>query len=356
MAERARRLRCGRASTNVAARDGGGDAMLEIDELAKSYGSVEALRGVDLEVGAGEIVGLLGPNGAGKTTLVSIVAGLRRPDRGRVRVGGIDAVADPRRVRQDLGIAPQELGVYPLQTVRENLTYFGRLAGLRRRLLQTRVDDVAERLRLTGLLDRRVRHLSGGEKRRVHTGMALVHRPRMLILDEPTTGVDVQTRADVLLAVRDLAAEGSAVCYATHYLAEVESLDATVAILDRGRVIARDTVAALVADHAETVVELAFDGKPPALAVDEPVERDGHLLRVATEHPSATVARLLQALGEEEARLTAVEIVRPSLESVFLALTGRRYAAGDDTGDDAGDDAGPDHRDVGDPARSEVAG
>jgi ABC-2 type transport system ATP-binding protein len=160
--------------------------------------------------------------------------------------------------------------------------------------------------------------------------MALVHRPRMLILDEPTTGVDVQTRADVLLAVRDLAAEGSAVCYATHYLAEVEALDATVAILDRGRLIARDTVSSLIAAHAETVVELSFDGNPPSLEVGAPVERDGHRVRVPTEHPAATVARLMQALGEHEARLTAVEIVRPSLESVFLALTGRRYHTGED--------------------------
>lgn len=303
--------------------------MLEISGLVKSYGAVPALRGVDLRIEPGEVVGLLGPNGAGKTTLVSIVAGLRRPDAGSVRVLGVDAAAEPRATRRYLGIAPQELGLYPLQSVRENLTYLGELAGLRRRVLTARVAEVAERLRLTDLLDRRVRTLSGGEKRRVHTAMALVHRPEVLILDEPTTGVDVGTRTDVLEAVRTLAAEGSAVCYATHYLAEVETLRATVAILDHGRLIARDDLDTLVDTYGHTVVVLAFEGRPPELTLPERVERTGDGLRITTDVPATTVARALQALGDDEARLTGLEIVRPSLESVFLTLTGRRYDAGD---------------------------
>jgi ABC-2 type transport system ATP-binding protein len=209
--------------------------VLEVRGLTKTFGRMVALDGVNLEIQRGEICALLGQNGAGKTTLTSIVAGLRRPDSGNVLVGGIDVVAKPKEASRLIGLVPQEVGVYPTLTVREGMRFFGELADLRGRTLSARIEEVAEALDLTDLLGRTAGRLSGGEKRRVHTAMALVHRPALLLLDEPTAGVDVQTRIRLLNAVRALATDfDTAVCYTTHYLAEVETLRASVAILDDG--------------------------------------------------------------------------------------------------------------------------
>ena len=297
--------------------------MLRVEGLRKSYGRQVALDGVDLDIEPGEIVGLLGPNGAGKTTLVSIVAGLRNADAGTVHVGGIPVAERPFEARRLLGLAPQELGVYPVLSARDNLRFFGELAELAPPLLARRIDEVAEALDLTELLDRPVRTFSGGEKRRIHTALAMLHRPPLLLLDEPTTGVDVATRAHLLDAVRALAAEdGTAICYSTHYLPEVEALGASVAILDRGRVVARGALAELVRAHGRCLVELSFDGEPPEL---DGAERDGSFLRLPADDPAADAARALGALGPASSRLRSIELVRPSLESVFLAVTGRRY-------------------------------
>lgn len=248
---------------------------LIVENLRKSYGSIEVLSGVDLRVAAGEIVALLGPNGAGKTTLVSIIAALLKPDSGKVLVKGVDPLAHPREARRHLGIAPQETGLYTVLTVRENLRFYAELAGLRKPELERRTLEMAETFRLSPLLDRQIHDLSGGERRRLHTAMALVHRPPLLLLDEPTVGVDVETRARLLDVVRTLADEGAAILYSTHYLAEVEELDAAVAILDRGQIIARDSLRRLIDSY----------GRP------------------------------------------RVELVGPNLESVYLAMTGHSFAA-----------------------------
>lgn len=306
--------------------------MLHVKDLQKSYGQVAALRGVDLDVAPGEIVALLGPNGAGKTTLVSIVAGLRKADAGEVEVDGIDARARSAQVRRHIGLAPQDTGIYPVVSVRNNLLLFGELAGLRRRELRKRVDEVAEALDITDLLDRQAGKLSGGQKRRVHTAIAMLHRPKLLLLDEATTGADVETRSHILELVRSLAAEGSAVLYSTHYLAEVESLKSTVAILDRGEVIARGQTDELIASHAVPVVELAFEGSVPEIdsaTFTEAVVVDDRL-RLSTPDPAATLVDVLPRLPQ--GTLTAVEIIRPNLEAVYLALAGRRYDEADREG------------------------
>jgi ABC-2 type transport system ATP-binding protein len=293
--------------------------------VAKRYGDVVALDGVDLDLGAGEICALLGPNGAGKTTLVSIVAGLLHTDAGSVTVGGLAARSVGARAR--IGLAPQELGIYPGVSVRDNLTFFGELNGLWGAECRVRVEEVARTLELDELLDRLGRALSGGEKRRLHTAMAMLHRPPLLLLDEPTTGVDVRTRTRLLEAVRELAArDGTAICYSTHYLPEVEALGASVAIIERGRIIARGELDDLVRAHGEAAVELVFDGPPPTITGRE-TDVDGSTLRVRSERPAETAAVLLGELGPDAARLRSVEILAPSLESVFLALTGRRFSA-----------------------------
>ncbi len=309
-------------------------ARLEVRGLSKAYGGHPALRGVDLTIEPGQIVCLLGHNGAGKTTLVSVVCGLRRADAGTVRVDGIDALAHPARARRRIGLVPQELGLYGALRVRDNLRLFAELAGLHGRVRDRRIAEVAQALGLTPLLDRRAGTLSGGEKRRAHTAMALVHRPLLLLLDEPTTGSDVETRAALLTLVQRLADEGAGICYSTHYLPEVEALGGGVVILEEGRVIARGGVAELVAAHAQPLVELLFEGPAPDLGPGfscDVVSRDGPRLRLGAPDPARTVTTALAALGVEAGRLRGIDILRPSLESAYLALTGRRFetAAGD---------------------------
>jgi ABC-2 type transport system ATP-binding protein len=307
--------------------------VLTIRGLHKAYKGVPALRGVDLDVEAGEVVGLLGPNGAGKTTLVSIVVGLRHPDEGTVTVNGIDAVRHPEQARPHIGLAPQELGYYPTLTVRQNLSYFGELGGLRRRALSDRIGEVADAIGLTDMLGKRAALLSGGQKRRLHTAMALLHRPDLLLLDEPTAGADVATRTQLLHLVKKMAADGAAVVYSTHYLPEVEELGASVAILESGVIVARGTCDQLLAANAHAAVELVFDGEPPPIRIDPTIGRivpaEAGLLRIQTAHPETTTATVLAELGEAAKRLRSVEIVRPSLESVYLAVTGRRYSEED---------------------------
>ena len=309
-------------------------AVLEVHDVHKRYGDRAALDGVSLELGAGEVCGLLGPNGAGKTTLVSIIAGLRSADGGSVRVGGLDVTTNSRESRAAVGLAAQETGIYPTVSVRDNLELFTRLAGHSGAGVGHRIDEVADVVELTHLLDRKARQLSGGEKRRLHTAMALVHRPKVLLLDEPTTGVDIATRARLLQAIRRLAAEeGCAVLYSTHYLPEVEELGATVVILDRGQILARGRLEELVAQHGRGMIELSFDG--PAPSVPGAVS-DGSTLRVPTDRPGPDVAVLLASLGTRAEHLVSVDLSRPSLESVFTAITGRAYRS-DDEDDVAGD-------------------
>ncbi|MGI9616268.1 MAG: ABC transporter ATP-binding protein, partial [Acidimicrobiales bacterium] len=200
--------------------------MLVARGVEKSYGDVHAVRGVDLDVEAGQIVALLGRNGAGKTTLLSIIAGLVGADAGSVEIEGIDALARLDAAAKLIGIAPQQTGIYPVLSVRENLEFFGDLAGVPRAERRDRAESVANRLGLDGLLERKGNQLSGGEARRLHTACALVHRPSLLMLDEPTVGADVGTRQQLIDAVKEMAAEGAGVIYTTHYLPEVEALDA----------------------------------------------------------------------------------------------------------------------------------
>jgi ABC-2 type transport system ATP-binding protein len=258
---------------------------LSLAGVVKRYGSRVALDGVDLVVGPGEIVALLGPNGAGKSTLVGIACGQLAPDAGSVRVEGRP------------GVAFQEIGIYPSLTVRENLWAFAEVHGVPRRWAERLLEPFV----LSSLGDRQAGRLSGGEQRRLHTAIALVHRPEVVLLDEPTAGADTHTRSAILDAVRAVAAEGTALVYTTHYLPEVEELGADVALLEAGRVIASGSIASLVAAHAGSVLEVEY--------------ADGRVVR----RPGASLDGL-------EAGVVRAELIRPSLESAYLALTGRRSA------------------------------
>ena len=300
------------------------EPVLAIQDLHKRYGDVIALDGVDLTVEQGELIGLLGPNGAGKTTMVSIICGLRRADKGRVDVCGVDALANPQTARRHIGLAPQELGIYPIDTVRQNLSLFGELSGLRGGHLRDQIETVAGALRLTKLMDRKAAELSGGQKRRLHTAIALLGEPSLILLDEATTGADVESRAALIDVVKGLAHRGSSVLYSTHYLGEVEDLGASVVIIDHGRVIAEGSVPSLLASNGGSIVELVFDGPPPTLE-GRPATSDDSTLRVSVDDAARSLGPIFSDLGPAVARLQSVEIINPSLETVFLQLTGRRY-------------------------------
>jgi ABC-2 type transport system ATP-binding protein len=298
--------------------------MLAVKGLSKAYGSHQALESVDLEVAGGEISALLGRNGAGKTTLVSIVAGLLGPDAGSVVIGGIDALADPRRARVDLGLAPQETGVYPTLSCRENLRLFTGLAGMGRGEARAAIDELAELLGLTELLDRRAKELSGGERRRLHTAIALVGRPSLVLLDEPTVGADVQTRSQLLGVVKELARNGAAVIYSTHYFPEVVELDASVVILEGGHVLARGSINDVTARHAVGMVELEFSGPAPDVARLFPlsaVTTVGSTIQIETNDTAAVTTAVLANLDTRAVNLRGLTVLQPSLESAFMQLT-----------------------------------
>ena len=233
-----------------------------------------------------------------------------------------------------VGLAAQETGIYPTVGVRENLELFTRLAGFSGPAVARRIDEVAETVELTHLLGRQARELSGGEKRRLHAAMALVHRPKLLMLDEPTTGVDIGTRSRLLEAISNLAAEeGCAVLYSTHYLPEITELGASVAVLDHGEILARGSLDELVDAHGSGMVELTFDGPAPELP-DAVIE--GSTARFITDRPGPKAADVLGSIGSLADRLVSVDLSRPSLETVFMAVTGRAYSA--DVDEVSGDD------------------
>jgi ABC-2 type transport system ATP-binding protein len=299
--------------------------VLKVREVHKSYGTVKALDGVDLDLDRGEIVALLGPNGAGKSTLISVIAGLRKPDQGNVWLNGIDAGARPDLVRKQLGLAPQETGIFPIVSVLDNLRFFGELAGLRRRDLKRRIDEVAGAFSLNDLLDRRAGNLSGGEVRRLHTAMIVLHRPPLLLLDEVTAGVDVQTRNQLLDLIGSLADQGSAVVYSTHYLHEIETLGAhRVAILHEGRVVTNGSIPHLIDAFGGSFVELSFEALPDGLDLPAATVVVGeNVLRVPADgSPAVTAADLVGRLDRSGATLREIKLVQPSLESVFLSVTG----------------------------------
>ena len=298
-------------------------AALEVHELHKSFGSVQALNGFDLSVASGEIVGLVGHNGAGKTTFARALTGLIGLDSGRVMVGGIDVAANPRMARRMLGVAPQELALYPTATARENLLCFAGLHGIRRRDARQRSEELAEAMVLTEVLDRKVRYLSGGMQRRLQAATAMVHRPKVLLLDEPTVGADPVTREALLSVVRNAADDGAAVVYTTHYLPELDKLEATLAVADHGRVVARGQRAGLLSDVKGHAI-LVFDGPAPRLDPNRyrfaSIAVDGPVITITSTDPASVVAAIVSDGLEVTARLRSVEVQPPNLDDLYRHL------------------------------------
>ncbi|MCR1982244.1 ATP-binding cassette domain-containing protein [Cellulosimicrobium cellulans] len=311
-------------------------AMIAAQGLEKSYGGHAVLRGVDLTVRRGEIFALLGPNGAGKTTTVNILTTLVRPDGGTARVAGADVVHDAARVRETIALTGQYASVDEFQTGRENLVMMGELAHLPRRAVRPRAAALLERFDLTDAADRRVGTYSGGMRRRLDLAISLVADPAVLVLDEPTTGLDPASRAQLWEVVRGLAADGTTVLLTTQYLEEADRLADTIAVLHDGRVAARGTAAELKALVAGDHVRVAFDD-PESLAAAVGLAASIGLVRTTTDEkdlsltapsddPVRTVRDVLAAADAHGLAVVGVSVVRPTLDDVFLALTRKEGA------------------------------
>jgi ABC-2 type transport system ATP-binding protein len=289
---------------------------VDVTDVARRFGAVRALDGVDLAVEEGEFFGLLGPNGAGKTTLISILAGLTRADRGTARILGHDVVADYRQARRNLGVVPQELVFDPFFSVRETLEMQAGYFGLRKS--GAWIDEILHHLDLTAKADANMRSLSGGMKRRVLIGQALVHKPPVIVLDEPTAGVDVELRQSLWGFIRRLNRDGHTIILTTHYLEEAEALCGRIAMLKAGRVVALDTTQNLLAQFAGLTVRLAAP-RVPAAWQPRIVRQDAGLFYLGLAS-YAELEALLAALREEGIAIADMALAETDLEQVFLRI------------------------------------
>jgi ABC-2 type transport system ATP-binding protein len=308
-----------------------GGAVLDCAGLIKRYGERTVVDDVGFSIAPGETYGLLGPNGAGKTTTISMLCGLLRRDGGTVRVLDRDLDDEPRLVQGAIGFVPQNLAIYPDLSPVENLRFFGRLHGLRGRALSARIDDVLGTIGLVDRADDRAEDFSGGMKRRLNIGIGLLHEPSLLILDEPTVGVDPQSRDSILASVDQLGASGIAVLYTTHYMEEAERLCDRVGIMDHGRLVAEGTrreLVDLVGEHDH--VRLSLDGdqqtaanKLEALPGVHSIAATDHALDLSLSEAHRNLPSILAVANDAGARVLSVEVVEPDLEVVFMHLTGR---------------------------------
>jgi ABC-2 type transport system ATP-binding protein len=295
---------------------------------------VKAVRGVSFQIAAGEIYSLLGPNGAGKTTTISMLTGLLAPTEGDALVDGHSVVKEMQQVKKVIGVVPQEIALYPTITARENLVFWGRMYGLRGERLKARVEAALEIAGLTGRADDRVETYSGGMKRRLNIAVGLLHEPKVLFMDEPTVGIDPQTRRRILDTVKSLNAAGMTVLYTTHYMEEAEELSHRIGIIDHGKLIAEGTLdeltqlvgeydtVQLYVDSGEHDIESCARALGELPNVHKAYGEDGHLIVQARE-ANDMLPEVLAHLTRSGVRVKSLEIQEPNLEAVFLHLTGR---------------------------------
>ena len=308
--------------------------IVEVNELIKQYpGSAEpAVRGVSFAIQQGEIFGLLGPNGAGKTTTISMLSSLLQPTEGKATIVGFDLVRQPNEVKKRIGLLPQDLALYPTLSARDNLLFFGRIYGLKGTDLRRRVDDALTIVGLSDRADDAIDKFSGGMKRRVNLAAGLLHTPKVLFLDEPTVGVDPQSRNFIFENVESLNRDGLTVLYTTHYMEEAERLCHRVAIIDQGRIVALDTPKALIESLGGGVIHLGVPHETPEAIIDRikrlpgvrHAQRKDGKLEVTAQQAQRALIGVIGAFNEANVSITSLEILEPNLESVFLSLTGKR--------------------------------
>jgi ABC-2 type transport system ATP-binding protein len=304
---------------------------IEVQSLYKSFGDLQAVRGATFSVETGEVFSLLGPNGAGKSTTISMLSGLLEPTEGQASIMGHAILTEPEAAKACLGIVPQDIALYPDMSARENLVFWGKMYDLRGAALKQRVDEVLD---VIGLADRqkdRVGKFSGGMKRRVNIGAALLHKPQVIIMDEPTVGIDPQSRRHILDNVKELNRQGMTVLYTTHYMEEAHELSDHIAIMDKGVVIAYGTheeLIQLVGEQTRIDLTLNVEGSQVIEAwrevqgVSNVVSEDGRVT-VLVDDSNLVLPRLFDVANTLGARITTVDIQEPNLETVFLHLTGR---------------------------------
>jgi len=309
---------------------------IEAQELRKSYGEVQALDGVSFSVAEGTVFGLLGPNGAGKSTTVKILTTLAHPDGGSAGVAGYDVLAEPARVRESIGVVSQAGGLDREATGRENLRLQGQVFGMGGRDLEARISGLLEQFGLGEAGERLVREYSGGMRRRLDVAQALVHRPRVLFLDEPTTGLDPEVRAEMWEEIGRLAGAGMTVLLTTHYLEEADRLATQLAIVDRGRVVAEGSPDELKRELRGDAIHVELDderGEEPvraalgAVAGLGEIVLDDRVLHARAEDGARAVPAILAALDGADLAVASVTVARPSLDDVYLRFTGRTFGA-----------------------------
>ena len=309
------------------------ESILEVKDLKKNYGDFAAVKGITFDIKAGEIFSLLGPNGAGKTTTISMLSTLYKPTAGDASIGGHSISKEPMAVKQVIGVVPQELALYEDLTARENLIFWGQMYGLSGKSLNSRVDEVLEQIGLVEKAKNQVKTYSGGMKRRVNIGVGLLHKPRLLFMDEPTVGIDPQSRRAILDTVKDLNKQGMTVLYTTHYMEEAEELSNRVGIIDHGELIALGTQDELTIQVGQTdtlILHIGENEDTEALA-ESLKNLDGVLEAIAVDHEVSIVtpqaedvlATVVGAANERGIKIHSIDIREPNLEAVFLHLTGR---------------------------------
>nr|WP_028986522.1 daunorubicin resistance protein DrrA family ABC transporter ATP-binding protein [Thermicanus aegyptius] len=305
--------------------------VLEGRDLVKRYPNTVAVDGVHFRLRKGEILGLLGPNGAGKSTMIGMLSTLIPPSEGEILLDGADVLKNPKILRNRLGVVPQEIALYPDLTGEENLLFFGRVYGLKGKALRRRVEEVLEIINLTDRAKERVGRYSGGMKRRINIGSALLHRPEILFMDEPTVGIDPQSRRLILDTIKDLNREGLTILYTSHYMEEVDFLCDRIYIMDHGKIIADGTKEELIARISnEETIELSFErnGKELLHALEglpgvHVVHRRGEKIEIIVGKGMEPLGKIVHLAENSNTSLLSVEVKKPTLEDLFLHLTGR---------------------------------
>jgi len=307
------------------------DSMIKVTDLCKSYGNIQALQGLSFQVFRGDFFGLLGPNGAGKTTTIAILCGLLEPSSGKIVIDGQDFNFQSKGLKTKLGLVPQDFAFYPTLSGRDNLLFFGRIYGLWGRRLEERVHAVLDIVQLMDHAKERVNTFSNGMKRRLNIAIGLLHEPKILILDEPTVGVDAQSRNAILESLQTLNRTGVTLLYTTHYMEEAQRLCHRVGIIDHGQIIALDTPLALMQGLGEGLIRLELDRPADEMLLRELGQRgtikivddEGRRLHLTVESKQRTLKELLEHLEKRDIQIKTLDVLESNLETVFLHLTGR---------------------------------